>query len=66
MSLSVPSTIPWSARMNCQLRIRITNETKNGSRRSSSSADLCRPPRNAIQYATGYMTTSAIAVDAIP
>ena len=49
MSLSVPSTIPWSARMNCQLRIRITNETKNGSSRSSSSADLWRPPRKAIQ-----------------
>ena len=66
MSFSVPSTIPWSARMNCQVRIRITNETKNGSRITRSRVDLWRPPWNAIQYATGYITASAIAVDASP
>jgi hypothetical protein len=31
-SFSGPSTNPWSLRMNFQEAVRITNETKNGSR----------------------------------
>jgi hypothetical protein len=48
-SLSVPSTIPSSAKMNCQERIRITKETKNGSRIRNRRIDLYRPPWKAIQ-----------------
>ncbi len=49
MSFSEPRMIPWSARMNCQEMIRITNETKNGSSTKKSSTDLRRPPWKAIQ-----------------
>src|SRR5690242_2144069 len=59
---SVPSTIPSSARMNCQASVRITNETKNGNSSRKRNVVLCRPPRNAIQYASGNATTSVTAV----
>ena len=49
MSLRPPSTIPSSARMNCQAMIRITKLTKNGSSSRNSSTDLKRPPWKAIQ-----------------
>ena len=39
--------------MNCHDCVRMTNETKNGSSSRNSRLDLYRPPRNAIQYATG-------------
>ena len=51
--LSGESTIPLSDSMNPHDCVRITNETKNGSSSRNSRLDLCAPPRNAIQYATG-------------
>jgi hypothetical protein len=43
--------------MTCHERIRITNETKKGSRIRKRRIDLYRPPWKAIQYATGRVTT---------
>src|SRR5262245_34579305 len=51
------SNIPLSESMKFHESVRITNETKNGSNNRKSRLDLYGPPRNAIQYATGYPIT---------
>ena len=58
--------MPSSDKMNCHESVRITNETKNGSRSISRYVFFLRPPWKAIQYAMGYATTNVIAVAAPP
>ena len=48
-----PTTKPWSARMFCQASVRIRYVTKNGAMIASRNRFFQRPPRNAIQYASG-------------
>src|SRR4051794_37337043 len=57
-----PTTDPWSPRIVFHARVRIRKLVKNGTTTSPSSAFLKRPPRNAITYARGYATTSAMIV----
>ena len=47
------TTNPWSARMVCHASVRIRYVTKNGATMTSRSRFFQRPPRKAIQYATG-------------
>ncbi len=57
--------MPWSDRMNFHASVRITKDTKNGSRSMSRKKFFLSPPRNAIQYATGNATARSSSV-AIP
>jgi hypothetical protein len=49
----VSTTKPLSERIDCHASVRIRYVTKNGAMIASRSRFFHRPPRNAIQYASG-------------
>ncbi len=53
MSLSGPSSRPLSLRMIFQEIVRSRKLVKNGATTRNSSRFFCRPPLNAIAYASG-------------
>ena len=62
MSRRTPTTEPWSARIDCHASVRIRYVTKNGAMMRRSRKFFHRPPRNAIQYASGYEMRNAASV----
>src|SRR6201746_748315 len=65
-SFSPERTRPWSPSRNCHATVRSTNVTKNGSNIKNRYVDLFRPPKNAIQYAIGYASSTQITVATTP